>query len=372
MARSNAAPGPVGDISAPLLIQGVANPLTKSTQQLSGVLEFLRHSIGPDVALLLNPAREYADLPLKHFYRYVTPDTSTIDGKPSLSPAATFPALPLHKTLTLGMDVPEAWLVEPVVALHDLDNLRLEELPAGLRFAEAIFELEALLVTGMCVDAAAAEASMRDQVHPRGVQLQLGTEEEPARVDTLVMANLGYFQLKASPGVWNLRLAPGRSQDLYAVAAASGTTGDSQQVAMAGQTLQSAGGAGFVPVAVTSFSGKDMLLLLRKHADRMDEDVLDASTLSASKESGSMWSTFVGKKAPSLPAPAAVSADDDTIHVFTVASGHMYERLQKIMILSAIKRTKSKVKFWFIKNYMSPQMKDFVPVMARQYGFDFE
>ena len=44
---------------------------------------------------------------------------------------------------------------------------------------------------------------------PRGVQLWLGTESEPHARDTLVMSNLGYFQLKAQPGAWNLSLAPG-------------------------------------------------------------------------------------------------------------------------------------------------------------------
>jgi hypothetical protein len=29
------------------------------------------------------------------------------------------------------------------------------------------------------------------------------------------MQNLGYFQLKANPGVWQLRLAEGRASDLY-------------------------------------------------------------------------------------------------------------------------------------------------------------
>lgn len=29
------------------------------------------------------------------------------------------------------------------------------------------------------------------------------------------MANLGYWQMKVSPGVWYLQLAPGRSSDLY-------------------------------------------------------------------------------------------------------------------------------------------------------------
>jgi len=48
----------------------------------------------------------------------------------------------------------------------------------------------------------------------------------------------------------------------------------------------------------------------------------------------------------------------------------MYERLQKIMILSVLKHTKTKVKFWLIKNYMSPEMKATMPIMAKEYGFE--
>lgn len=35
------------------------------------------------------------------------------------------------------------------------------------------------------------------------------------------MANLGYWQMKVSPGVWYLQLAPGRSSELYALKEAS-------------------------------------------------------------------------------------------------------------------------------------------------------
>lgn len=45
----------------------------------------------------------------------------------------------------------------------------------------------------------------------------LGTEQELTLVDTIVMSNLGYFQLKARPGAFLLQLAQGRSQELYAV-----------------------------------------------------------------------------------------------------------------------------------------------------------
>ncbi len=33
---------------------------------------------------------------------------------------------------------------------------------------------------------------------------------------------------------------------------------------------------------------------------------------------------------------------------------------------------RSRAKFWFIKNYMSPQMRAFVPHMAARYDFDYE
>ncbi|RVX04601.1 UDP-glucose:glycoprotein glucosyltransferase [Vitis vinifera] len=46
-----------------------------------------------------------------------------------------------------------------------------------------------------------------------------------------------------------------------------------------------------------------------------------------------------------------------TINIFSIASGHLYERFLKIMILSVLKNSNRPVKFWFIKNYLSPQFK---------------
>lgn len=57
--------------------------------------------------------------------------------------------------------------------------------------------------------------SEKDHDPPRGLQLILGTKTTPHLVDTIVMANLGYWQMKVSPGVWLLQLAPGRSSELY-------------------------------------------------------------------------------------------------------------------------------------------------------------
>ncbi|CAN7998165.1 unnamed protein product, partial [Ixodes pacificus] len=63
---------------------------------------------------------------------------------------------------------------------------------------------------------------------------------------------------------------------------------------------------------------------------------------------------------------------EDRINIFSLASGHLYERLLRIMMLSVLKNTKTPVKFWFLKNYLSPTFKDVLPHMAKEYGFDYE
>ena len=66
------------------------------------------------------------------------------------------------------------------------------------------------------------------QVTPRGVQLQLVGGAGEVVGDTLVMSNLGYFQLKAYPGVFQLQLAPGRTRQLYTIQSSTGVTEDAQ------------------------------------------------------------------------------------------------------------------------------------------------
>ncbi|XP_028800912.1 UDP-glucose:glycoprotein glucosyltransferase isoform X2 [Neltuma alba] len=191
-------------------IDAVLDPLSPTSQRLSGILRVLWKYVQPSMRIVLNPLSSLADLPLKSYYRYVVPtmdDFSKADSAIN-GPKAFFANMPLSKTLTMNLDVPEPWLVEPVIAVHDLDNILLENL-ADTRTLQAVFELEALVLTGHC--------SEKDQDPPRGLQLILGTRSTPHLVDTLVMANLGYWQMKVSPGVWHLQLAPGRSSELYIV-----------------------------------------------------------------------------------------------------------------------------------------------------------
>ena len=88
-------------------------------------------------------------------------------------------------------------------------------------------------------------------------------------VDTIVMANLGYFQLKASPGLWNLQLAPGRSSELYYMAG----LGDASQDAPLNQTVVVDDLSGkLVRLAVVKRPGKETEKLLLSAEEDEDED----------------------------------------------------------------------------------------------------
>mmetsp|Transcript_11957 Transcript_11957/g.33653 ORF Transcript_11957/g.33653 Transcript_11957/m.33653 type:complete len:1727 (-) Transcript_11957:508-5688(-) len=368
--------------SSSLEVVAVVDPLTPGAQKLVSMLLFLRESFAPRMRVWLNPRLDLSELPLKSFFRFALPTITAREGcgegeEMPGAPQAAFSGLPQKKILTLNVHSPEAWLVEPVRALYDTDNLLLADLPEGESTVYVDYELEALMITGSCID---ISATTREQMTPRGVQLHLGNALHPHVVDTLVMSNLGYFQLKAAPGVWSLSLAPGASSALYSV---NSSTGISEEGSM-----QTASSTDATSVVVSSMNGKHMFLKLKKDPAHMKDDVLTfnatapsdalpASNPSTGPSKASGGGTGLWGKLTSMLGSAAAPAkpagsDLETINVFTVASGHMYERLQKIMILSVLKHTSNPVKFWFIKNYMSPQMKAFLPHFASVYGFEYE
>lgn len=222
------------------------------------------------------------------------------------------------------------------------------------------------------------------QTSPRGLQLHLGTVTQPHMVDTLVMSNLAYFQLKAAPGSWILSLAPGRTRDLYTIS----------QEGVVTDGLVAEGGRGegeelmSTRVVISSLNGKHMILKVNKRPGMEKEDVLmpeghQEDEEEEGEEEGGVWGMLFGgdkKKKPEDKEAAIGSSLDkkkplrggEVVNVFTVASGHMYERLQKIMMLSVVNQTRSRVKFWMIKNYVSPRHRAVVPTLAKEYGFEYE
>uniref|UniRef100_A0A674F4W1 UDP-glucose ceramide glucosyltransferase-like 1 n=1 Tax=Salmo trutta TaxID=8032 RepID=A0A674F4W1_SALTR len=312
-------------------VVAIVDPVTRDAQKMSPLLIVLSQVVNVKLQVFMNCRAKLSDMPLKSFYRFVLEsDVSFLANETvSAGPVAHFLELPDSPLLTLNMITPESWMVEAVRSPYDLDNIHLQEV---LSVVTAEYELEHLLLEGHCFDLSTGQP-------PRGLQFTLGMSQDPLMQDTIVMANLGYFQLKANPGAWILKLREGRSEDIYQILAHDGTDSPSDSPADTGD----------VKVVLNSFHSK--IIKVRAYVTRM--------VLCSIAGGGS--SSEDGEK-----------NREDVLNIFSVASGHLYERFLRIMMLSVLQHTKTPVKFWFLKNYLSPSFKESIPYMAEAYGFQYE
>ncbi|XP_033087801.1 UDP-glucose:glycoprotein glucosyltransferase 1 isoform X1 [Trachypithecus francoisi] len=328
-------------------VVAVVDPVTREAQRLAPLLLVLAQLINMNLRVFMNCQSKLSDMPLKSFYRYVLePEISfTSDNSFAKGPIAKFLDMPQSPLFTLNLNTPESWMVESVRTPYDLDNIYLEEVDS---IVAAEYELEYLLLEGHCYDITTGQP-------PRGLQFTLGTSANPVIVDTIVMANLGYFQLKANPGAWILRLRKGRSEDIYRIYSHDGT--------------DSPPDADDVVIVLNNFKSKIIKVKVQKKADMVNEDLLSDGT--NENESG-FWDSFKWGFTGGQKTEEVKQEKDDIINIFSVASGHLYERFLRIMMLSVLKNTKTPVKFWFLKNYLSPTFKEFIPYMANEYNFQYE
>ncbi|KAJ5137450.1 hypothetical protein N7526_003683 [Penicillium atrosanguineum] len=308
----------------------VLDPASEVAQTWLPILKVISELAGVQLTIFLNPKEELSELPVKRFYRYVLESEPSFASDGSLSrPGASFTGVPVEALLTLGMDVPSSWLVAPEESAYDPDNIKLSSLKPGTN-VDAIYALEHILIEGHSRD-------VTTKAPPRGVQLILGTEDNPYFDGTIIMANLGYFQFKAQPGLWQINLEPGRSEKLF--------------------KIDSVGGSGYRPqpgdenneVTLMSFQGRTLFPRLSRKPGYEDEDVLETGHKSGSTmdyvskglnfASGILSSVGVG--------PKTVNDEQADINIFSVASGHLYE-------------------------LPLPSFRAFLPHLAEEYGFSFE
>ncbi|EPQ31760.1 uncharacterized protein PFL1_01092 [Pseudozyma flocculosa PF-1] len=232
----------------------------------------------------------------------------------------------------------------------------------------------------------------------RGRELVLETPDGSRSVDTIVMANLAYLQFKAQPGLWRLAIRPGRSSQLYEMVSVGNVGWDSPGVEVTGEdiTLDTLSGLKIYPV-VRKRKGQEAEDLLEeldaegrpvKKAARTGANgiggggvvgmlryALDGASRAASQAVDVVRTTLgldSSSSASQTSTTAVARKRHADINIFTVASGHLYERMAYIMVLSVVKHTQSSVKFWFIENFLSPSFKEFIPHLAERYGFEYE
>jgi UDP-glucose:glycoprotein glucosyltransferase len=332
----------------------ILDPLIEPTQRVAPLLLAIRDVLKLPLRLMIAPRKVVQnDFPLSSYYRFVADPSALSNSKPS---NALFENLPTNHVLTLRMDVPEMWDVQQSKATQDADNLRCDSRSgcgdyadviyggrdSGIEKATIEYGLKSLLFFGQCYDVSkntppnglqlTLNRARSSDIHSKSVaefhsdgsqslsnQVQLlGSNDS---TDTLVMKTVGYWQLRANPGVWDLRIASkSRGADIFEMV--EGIITRSGRV----QLVKNSAPTNSKTLVMKDFTNQGSFLLVKRKKGFEDASLFDEKVnLDASQR-------------------------NETVHVFSLATGHAYERLLKIMMLSVTKRTSSPVKFWLFEN----------------------
>lgn len=136
------------------------------------------------------------------------------------------------------------------------------------------------------------------------------------------MTALNYFQLKALPGVYLLSV-----ESNHSLLSASDNKFDPNVAEIDA-----------VPVPMLSLDGVSLQIRATSRKEKVDQKTKHAD-----------------------------------INIFTIAGGHEYEKLVGIMIASVKKHNPRKlIKFWILNNYISPQFRALVPLLAEKFDIEIE
>lgn len=307
-------------------IFAVVDPLSTKGPMISGFLRSIEAFTDFNLRIILNPSSHLKQIPLKQFYRFnFNPSMKFYpNGNLVETTALIFENLPQAQILTLTTFSPETWMTSSSQAEIDLDNILLSN--SKERVQNVLYELEHIIIAGQCFDGVTKSP-------PAGLQLELYSAGSLDKLqDTVVMENLGYFQLKANPGFFDVKIEKSHGKVYEMVNSKSIQVGISRK--------------SFVQLKVIRKSGMQTA------------DILKLTKKSSILQRIPGMSMLFPEEAKS------------TIHVFSLASGHLYERFLRIMMLSVTQNTKSPVKFWFIGQFLSPQFKHSIYDYAKQLGAD--
>ena len=311
----------------------VLDPVSEKGQELVSFIPLFENSSFISLNVHMMPIPELQEVPIKRFYK------GLIRTDPVTSPSAiTFDNVPEKTLFNVGLNEPQRWLVSIKNATTDLDNLKLDLTSTNSAFG--VFELKNILVEGY--------ASYYNGIHahsPGGLPLEI--TNGLTTLDTNVMTNLGYFQLKANPGIWDISIkSMTRGSLVYQLP---------EELKVGIVDLD---GAVITPVFEKQW-GMETISLVEAIEDSENEESLIAKKyLDVATYFFNLYNRFVRKQAD--------------INIFTVASGHLYERFLGIMIASVMKHTDHTVKFWLIENFMSPKLKKDLHALQAEYGFEYE
>lgn len=305
----------LGDEASPIHVAGLMDPISANAPVMASLIRMLSSMHGVRVSMLMNPRLRQPTLPLQKFTRFdyrVAPHFN--DDGDEVMPSLTFAKLPEQAVLTMQIQAPRSLVAMADEAVYDLDNVRLADVHGSL---DAVYSVNSVLIEG--------HARAQYGPIPEGLQLVLSTQDGRYHLDTIVMENLGYFQFRAQPGHWSLNIRDGRSSELYDMISVGTFGWSSPPVSQTGSTIM-----------LDALSGALIFPVFQKRPGKEADDLIaDVGMPTTSKLPTFMRGLFKHAN-HALQRIRAKKGKHADINIFTLASGHLYERMTYIMILRCV------------------------------------
>ncbi|KAH7817251.1 putative UDP-glucose [Monocercomonoides exilis] len=404
------------------------NPLSDRQRPIVPFVLFVREQYSKWLLgrMVLTPVLICSALPMRSFYRFSIMDKplfSKETGQMISGQKLVFPQMAESFVFTLNHQAPAGWMVAPKIAVDDLDNIKFD--PLGnerTRNVTAVYQIEKFLIQGHVhsvlehpstemplslhsIKTSSCYITQQTSTISTAPSMVSSLSSHTIQSSTVVLQQRGYFQLPApSPGIHLLSVNP------YLVKHISFAAAESQRVTVltsenslneASSTAERgccvvADGAKDVYVHVSGWGGvrlmskvnefgKDENLFALTIEEMEKEKALEAKKqepkenakkekVPAGKGKKDSISQHMKKRGAKkqMTSSELAAASSDMIHIFTICSGHLYERLAKIMMISVLNNTQHKVKFWFLGSVTSPMFRETLPKMANSLGFEYE
>ncbi|KAK4530593.1 hypothetical protein CCYA_CCYA05G1450 [Cyanidiococcus yangmingshanensis] len=380
------------DTGSFLKVQGIFAPFTAADSELVALLRrLLRETLNADLDLVLNPRLQWQGddgRALQPRYTRTRLATSLEDAMvPAAHQSVVFDRLAEYRIHSVRVQTPPGWLIVTRDAEIDPDNIALAQwgAPETPLNRSITYELTRVLVEGHVLDEQSGS-------HPNGLGLELESgvwdirscqrqHQRACRVETLVMGSLGYFQLAVTPGVWRLTQAPEQisrrryfSLRIAEAVIPSLPSSHSERNSTQNELEYAEHIDGVNRVIVESLDGLNLVLHTTREPNLPGMDVLTDLVERIPAVANLLRHIRMLASGELLQQPTSTRVNETgQIHIFSIASGHLYERLLRIMMLSAVRATPHyRCKFWLIGNFLSPTFRAQLPQFARRVGFDFE
>lgn len=355
----------------------IIDPLAKSGQMLLAFAQLLQEHFGARIDIVWNCAWGYAGVPVLHYSRFVTsPQRSSRVFE--LEGLAT-------ETAVLSLRTPRGWTVWPGDHRLDTDNVRLSNVielnqrrakqlnlptpsdPAS-RTHRSSFELKGYVLEGTIEPSQTSIPSRStapgdgnvDEELPLSLRSLWGNSRgsSPSLHDTVAMKHPNYFQLQVS------------SVGDYVLSSDSPVASVDERITVFSSLSSPQHRVGVLPPIIARESRKLAPVSSAKPPFEETNKSTIGGTVKAwisgkrggeevqTKQKNSLLEVSdederLVKKRYSTAEIRRSEEDGETIHIFSLASGHMYERLLRIMIMSVRAHTKRPLKFWILSNFLS-------------------